>query len=147
MAGATSGYSDEDDGVIGDINVTPLVDITLVLLIVYMITVPAMVKNPAIRVDLPTAATGDATPDTMLNLTMQRSGDGQISVYANGKLVDFEELRIEVPQLLEQNPDLTTIIAADKGIDYGEVVQLVDLMGSLGVHRIALETRRPDSNR
>lgn len=138
---ATTGYVDEEDAVIGDINVTPLVDITLVLLIVYMITVPSLVKNPAIRIDLPTAATGSATPDTTLNLTVQRNPDGQITVYANGEVVDSEKLRQMVPPLMEQNPDLAAVIAADKGIAYGDVVQVVDLIGSLGVGRIALETR------
>ena len=143
MAGSASGYIDEDDPVIGDINVTPLVDITLVLLIVYMITVPTIVKNPAIKIDLPTAATGAATPDTTLNLTVQRNADGQISVFANGDLVDSEKLRAMVPPLLQQNQDLAAVIAADKGIAYGDVVQIVDLLGSLGVGRIALETRLP----
>jgi biopolymer transport protein ExbD len=73
MAATASTYSDEDDAVIGDINVTPLVDITLVLLIVYMITVPTIVNNPAIKIDLPIAASGSETPETTLNLTVQRN--------------------------------------------------------------------------
>jgi biopolymer transport protein ExbD len=143
MAATASTYSDEDDAVIGDINVTPLVDITLVLLIVYMITVPTIVNNPAIKIDLPIAASGSETPETTLNLTVQRNTDGGISVYANGDLVDTEQLRTMVPPLVEKNRDLPAVIAADKGIPYGDVVQVVDLIGSLGVARIALETRLP----
>jgi biopolymer transport protein ExbD len=110
-----------------------------------MITVPSIVKNPAIRVDLPTAATGVSTPDTTLNLSVQRGADGQISVFANGESADSERLRQIVPPLLEQNRELAAVISADKGIAYGDVVQIVDLIGALGVSRIALETRLPGS--
>ncbi len=146
MTTAATNYADEDDGVIGEINVTPLVDITLVLLIVYMITVPTIVNNPAIKIDLPTAATGAATPDTTLNVTIQRTADGEITVFANGDPADAEKIRQMVPPLLEQNKDLAAVIAADKGIAYGDVVQVVDLIGSLGVGRIALETRLPGAD-
>lgn len=145
MAKAASSYADEDDSVIGDINVTPLVDITLVLLIVYMIAVPTIVNNPAIKVELPTASSGSQTPETTLNLSIQRDAAGVISVYANGDLTDTEKLRELVPPMVEQNQALAAVIAADKGIAYGDVVQVVDLIGSLGVTRIALETRLPSS--
>jgi biopolymer transport protein ExbD len=146
MAAGVSSYVDEDDSVIGDINVTPLVDIILVLLIVYMITVPSIVKNPAIKVELPTAASGTSTPDTTLNLMLQLDAAGQIAVYANGEVADEEKLRSIIPPLLEQNQELAAVIAADKGIAYGDVVQVVDLIGSLGVGRIALETRLPSAD-
>lgn len=145
MAAAGSSYVDEEDAVIGDINVTPLVDITLVLLIVYMITVPAIVNNPAIKIDLPTAASGSETPETNLNLTVQRNESGGISVYANGEVADTDKLRALVPPMVEKNQNLAAVIAADKGIAYGDVVHVVDLLGSLGVARFALETRLPGS--
>jgi biopolymer transport protein ExbD len=145
MAASVSSYSDEEDNVIGDINVTPLVDITLVLLIVYMITVPSIVNNPAIKIDLPTAASGSETPETNLNLTLQLNSEGGISVFANGELADEGKLREIVPAMLEKNQDLAAVIAADKGIAYGDVVQVVDLIGALGVGRFALETRLPGS--
>lgn len=140
---ASSSYNDEEDAVIGEINVTPLVDITLVLLIVYMITVPTIVNNPAIKIDLPVAASGSETPETTLNLTVQRNAEGGISVFANGDAVDTDKLRELIPPLVAKNRDLPAVIAADKGIAYGDVVQVVDLIGSLGVGRIALETRLP----
>lgn len=142
MAGAAS-YTDEGESVIADINVTPLVDITLVLLIVYMITVPTIVANPAIKVDLPTASSGQEARDTTLTVAIHRDASGAIGVYANGEPVDDEKLRELVPDLLEKNKDLVAVIAADKGIAYGDVVRFVDLVGSLGVGKIALETRLP----
>ena len=63
-------------GAITDINVTPLVDITLVLLIIFMVTAPMIVNNPSIKVELPKAATGDETLKSTLALTLQREAAG-----------------------------------------------------------------------
>ena len=63
MAGSiSSGYSDEDDGALSAINVTPLVDVTLVLLIVFMITVPAIVGSARVKVDVPETTSVPADP-------------------------------------------------------------------------------------
>jgi biopolymer transport protein TolR len=141
MAGGGSGYGDEDGGgMIADINVTPLVDITLVLLIVFMITVPSIVNNPSIKVELPKAATGDDTMKSTLALTLQREAAGGYTLYANGEKTDETQVRVLIPDMLKKNKDLQAIIAADKGISYGDVVHVVDLVKSLGVHKFALNT-------
>jgi biopolymer transport protein TolR len=139
MASSVS-YTDEgDDSIISDINVTPLVDIVLVLLIVFMITVPSIVNNPSIKVELPKAATGDDTMKSTLALTLQRTSAGY-DLYANGDKTDEITLQRTIPDMLKKNKDLQTIIAADKGIAYGDVVHIVDLVKSLGVHKFALNT-------
>lgn len=143
MAGGSS-YQDEDSGgVIADINVTPLVDITLVLLIVFMITVPSIVNNPSIKVELPKAATGDDTLKSTLALTLQRlptESGGGYALFLNGEKTDESTLKSQLPEMLKKNKDLQAIIAADKGIAYGSVVHLVDLVKSLGVRKFALNT-------
>jgi biopolymer transport protein ExbD len=140
MAGGAA-YQDEDSGgTIADINVTPLVDIVLVLLIVFMITVPSIVNNPSIKVELPKAASGDDTLKSTLALTLQRKPEGGYTLYANGELTDEPKVRVMIPELLAKNKDLQTIIAADKGIAYGDVVHVVDLVKTLGVHKFALNT-------
>jgi len=140
MAGGAA-YQDEDSGgTIADINVTPLVDIVLVLLIVFMITVPSIVNNPSIKVELPKAASGDDTLKSTLALTLQRKPEGGYNLYANGELTDEPKVRTMIPELLAKNKDLQTIIAADKGIAYGDVVHVVDLVKTLGVHKFALNT-------
>src|SRR3954466_10011409 len=126
MAGGAS-YQDEDGGgTIADINVTPLVDIVLVLLIVFMITIPSIVNNPSIKVELPKAASGDDTLKSTLALTLTRLPEGGYQIFENGTKTDEETLKTKIPQLLAQNKDLQTIIAADKGIAYGDVVHIVD---------------------
>jgi biopolymer transport protein ExbD len=140
MAGGASYQDEEGGGMIADINVTPLVDITLVLLIVFMITVPSIVNNPSIKVELPKAATGDDTLKSTLALTLQRDPAGGYTLFANGEKTDETQVRTLIPSLLEKNKDLQAIIAADKGIAYGDVVHVVDLVKALGVHKFALNT-------
>ena len=133
-------YQDDEGGVIADINVTPLVDITLVLLIVFMITVPSIVNNPSIKVDLPKAASGDDTLKSTMALTLSRKPEGGYAVFSNGTLTSEEKLKLDIPDMLKKNKDLQVIIAADKGISYGDVVHIVDLVKVLGVHKFALNT-------
>ena len=141
MAGGAAGYEDEGgQGVIADINVTPMVDIVLVLLIVFMITIPSIVNNPSIKVELPRAATGDDTLKSTLALTLQRKDSGGFSLYVNGEKSDEEHVKQMLPGMLAKNKDLQTIIAADRGISYGDVVHIVDLVKTLGVHKFALNT-------
>src|SRR5262245_61409045 len=139
MAGA-SAYEDDEggSGAITDINVTPLVDITLVLLIIFMVTAPMIVNNPSIKVELPKAATGDETLKSTLALTLQRDPAGGYIVFANGEKTDEPGVKKLIPDMLAKNKDLQAIIAADKGIAYGDVVHVVDLVKSLGVHKFAL---------
>jgi biopolymer transport protein ExbD len=141
MAGKSAAYSDEDDGgTISDINVTPLVDITLVLLIVFMITVPSIVNNPSIKVELPKAASGDDTLKSTVALTLQREPTGGYTLYLNGEKTDDVQVRTQIPSMLAKNKNLQAIIAADKGISYGDVVHVVDLVKTLGVAKFALNT-------
>ena len=130
----------QEEGLFADINVTPLVDITLVLLIIFMVTAPMIVNNPSIKVELPKAATGDETLKSTLALTLQREAAGGYTLYANGEKTDEMKVRTQIPEMLSKNKDLQAIIAADKGIAYGDVVHIVDLVKSLGVHKFALNT-------
>ena len=84
MAG---GASADDDDIITDINVTPLVDIMLVLLIIFMLTAN-LIDNPAIEVDLPEASTGEASEPTTVGLVLTKDG----TIYLNGSPTDEEPL-------------------------------------------------------
>jgi biopolymer transport protein ExbD len=140
MGAAGSKSAVDDGGVISDINVTPLVDVTLVLLIIMMVAAPILANNPSIKVELPKATTGDDTQKTTLALTLLRVAAGGYTLYANGEKTTEEQLRARLPQLCRNHPELQVIIAADKGIAYGDVVHVVDLVKALGVHKFALNT-------
>jgi len=135
-----AGSGPEENGTFADINVTPLVDITLVLLIIFMVATPLIVNNPSIKMDLPRAVAADPTAKTSLALALRRNPAGGYQLFVNGEAGDDGRVRELVPGLLARSPDLQANIAADKGVAYGDVVHVVDLVKSLGVHRFALET-------
>ena len=132
--GASQGGDDDDVGVIADINVTPLVDITLVLLIIMMVAAPLIVNNPSIKVELPKAATGDETQKSTISLTLRKDG----KLYYGEEEVEEAEAKKRIDAEAQRNKDVQAIIAADRGVEYGRVMHLIDLVKSLGVNKFAL---------
>ena len=132
---------DDEDAITG-INVTPLVDITLVLLIIFMVTTSYIVKA-AIEVDLPKAATGHQTQPTTLAITLTRQGD----LYLNERPTSEQALATHVRTELDRNPNLQALISADTELPYGRVIWLIDLIKQLGVRRYALNVayRSPET--
>jgi biopolymer transport protein ExbD len=133
MAGGASFGGDDDNGMIVNINVTPLVDITLVLLIIFMVTASYIV-SPAIKVDLPKAASGSDQTKTTLAVTISKDGN----VYLNGERSSDGRIVDYIHGELPKNPDLQAIIAADKAVSHGDVIHVIDLVKRSGVHRFAL---------
>jgi biopolymer transport protein ExbD len=132
-SGASFGGDDDGGQMIVGINVTPLVDITLVLLIIFMVTTSYIV-NPAIKVDLPKAASGSDQTKTTLALTIAKDG----IVYLNGERTTDAGIVAYIGGELPKNADLQAIIAADKVVAHGDVIHLIDLVKRSGVHRFAL---------
>ena len=144
MAGGSSGGFGDDDGpgMIADINVTPLVDITLVLLIIMMVAAPVIANNPSIKVELPKAATSDETQKSTLSITLSKAEGGQagFQLFVNGDKMDEARASDRVKGLVAGNRDIQAVIAADKGIAYGDVMHIVDLVKALGVVKFAMAT-------
>ena len=124
---------DHDEGMITGINVTPLVDIILVLLIVFMVTAN-LINSPSIAVDLPKAATGEGSEPTTLGLTLTKEGE----LYLNGEPTDEAHLRAQLPALVAGDGEIQAIIAADRDVSHGAVVNLIDLVRQMGIYRFAL---------
>ena len=144
MAGGAGGYGNDDDSgrMIVDINVTPLVDITLVLLIIFMVTA-SLIVNPAIKVDLPKAASGTEQTRTTLGLTLAKDG----ALYLNGQRSNDDGVVRFIGSELPKNPELQAIIGADRAVPHGDVVHLIDLVKRSGVHRFAISTDREPTGR
>jgi biopolymer transport protein ExbD len=141
MASAGQGpLAGDGGGCFADINVTPLVDITLVLLIIFMVAAPLIVSSPSIKVDLPKAATADETQRSPIALTLQPDATKGYRLFANGKETDETKARTLIAGLVGHDPQVQAIIAADKRIAYGDVMHVVDLVKSLGVAKFALDT-------
>ena len=131
-----AGASDEDEDAITGINVTPLVDIVLVLLIIFMMTASYIV-TPAIRVDLPKAASAEATVVSTLALVITREGD----IFMNNDKVDDPAIKRFIAAEQAKGKDLEAIIAADASVTHGRVVGLIDLIKTQGIVKFALNTQ------
>jgi biopolymer transport protein ExbD len=121
-------------GIIADINVTPLVDIMLVLLIIFMLTANLIAKQ-AIEVELPRATQSTALPPPTLAVTLTRGG----ALYLNGKPATPAELRDAVRAAVAKDPKTQAIIAGDKSVSHGRVVWVLDVVKSLGVASFAIQ--------
>ncbi|QDG54512.1 biopolymer transporter ExbD [Persicimonas caeni] len=134
MAGFNSG---DDEDVIAGINVTPLVDIVLVLLIIFMVTTSYIVKQQ-IKVDLPKAASGES--EVQSTLTFKISEDGVY--FLDGNETTLEQIGATVKSRLKKEPESRAIIAADKKVDYGKVVDLIDTIKQNGLDKFALNIEK-----
>jgi biopolymer transport protein ExbD len=140
---AGSRYDDEDSGgMITDINVTPLVDITLVLLIIFMVTAHLIVNKAIPGVDTPKAASGEEVRST-LALTIDQSR----ALFVNGqKVTDDRQMAEILKRAVVQNPDVQAVVTADNSVPYGDFVQLIDAVRLSGIKKYALTvTEKPSS--
>ena len=128
--------SDENEP-IAAINVTPFVDIVLVVLIIFMVTTPALVKS-YLEVQLPKAASGSQSPPSPLNITL--SQDGQIGL--NGQEVTREELQNRVKVMIQENPNIQAIISADRDMPHGDVIAIIDTIKRVGINKFAIATTK-----
>jgi len=126
-------HSDGNEEAITGINVTPLVDITLVLLIIFMVTASYIVKA-SIDVDLPRAASGGEAIAT-LTFNLDRAG----VLYLDGQPATRDAARGAVRAALTASREARALIGADRGVAYGEVVSLIDLVKQEGLTRFAIQ--------
>jgi biopolymer transport protein ExbD len=137
MAGA--GSQEVDDAITG-INVTPLVDITLVLLIIFMVTTSMIVRSQAVQLDLPKAANGTNDVQAIFNIIL--TADGRTLV--DSKVVPTDEaIGGLAKEALSQHPDLRAVIKADAAVQHGRVIHVLDLLKSSHVNKIAFGTQQP----
>jgi biopolymer transport protein ExbD len=121
--------SDEE---ITGINVTPLVDVTLVLLIIFMVTAK-LIAGQGIPLDLPRAKTAGAT-QTVLNVAIDAEG----AVLANGaKVLSDEELKSRARDALKASPELRTVISASSAATHGKVMHVLDTVRDAGITKVA----------
>ncbi|HSD10593.1 MAG TPA: biopolymer transporter ExbD [Candidatus Binatia bacterium] len=128
-----AGSAPEDDDTITGINVTPLVDITLVLLIIFMVTASFIVA-PAVKVDLPQVSKADQPPARSLHFLVDQGG----AIYLNDKRVEESNVLGFVQKEVAANADVQVLVSADKKVPYGDVIRLLDLVRSAGVKKFAI---------
>ena len=138
MAGAPQGG---DDDLITAINVTPLVDIVLVLLIILMVTANYLASK-TIPVDLPKSATGEST-NTALAVTIDAEG----KLFLDAESVDEATLRQRIAAAYRQNHDVRVVIAAAGSIQHAKVVRIIDLLRQENVTKFAINVKPEELGR
>ncbi len=139
MGGGSGGGDDE---LITAINVTPLVDVVLVLLIILMVTATAIVSK-TIPMELPEAA----GPTDSVPTTMAVSIDADGKLYLDAEEVDEDGLRRRIRAAREADEDLRAVIAAAGRINHARVVQVIDLLRQERVTKFAINVRPSDLER
>jgi biopolymer transport protein ExbD len=140
---AASGPADDGDGeggIFAEINITPLTDIFLVLLIIFMVTTTAIAEQSAdkggFKVSLPKAGQGDATAARDLSVAIL--SDGRVVV--GGKVVEEPELRGILEKAHEKSAETLVLVQADEGVAHGRVVAVMDQARRAGLTRLAIAT-------
>ena len=121
-----------------DINVTPLVDVMLVLVVIFIITAPLLTS--AIKVDLPKAE-GTQSANTPRFVALTIAPDGK--TYLNDEAMDFVTLASALSQAAERNRDTEVQLRADEAVPYGRVVEVMGLAQKAGLNRIGFVAQTP----
>ncbi len=128
----------DSDEAITQINVVPLVDIMLVLLIIFMLTA-SFISTPSVPVNLPKAYTSNPTAPATQSLVLNLKGE----IFYQGKKTEKAQLANLLKQASAANPDLKLVLSADSAMTHGKVVELLDLVRQSGVTKVALGVTPP----
>jgi len=121
-------------GLTSDINVTPLVDVCLVLLIIFMVVTPMLQKG--VPVNLPVTEDPEKTPDTEKQLQISVRSDG--SVYLGPTVVRKEQVQSELEQIHQRTPDREIAVKGDKKVKYGDVLDVLKSCREVGFNNVGL---------
>ncbi|MBI5287325.1 MAG: biopolymer transporter ExbD [Deltaproteobacteria bacterium] len=121
--------------IISEINITPLTDVMLVLLVIFMVTTPLFVME-SFKIRLPTAVSADTQVDTGVTIAI---APGDI-IYLNGKQVRMDELVRLLPERVATSKDRGVIIKADKTVYHGTVVKVLDIARRGGAVKLSIAT-------
>ena len=127
-----AGQSNDDDGLISGINVTPLVDVTLVLLIIFMVTAKIIVSQ-GMPMDLPKAASGKSI-QTIFSVALTADGKTRVD---SKPVANDNAIGGLAKQARGEHPDLRAVIRADRKVTHGRVIHVLDLLKQNGVAKIA----------
>lgn len=128
-------FEQQSDDSISQINITPLVDVMLVLLIIFMVTAPILQQG--VNVDLPEVTAGPLTGrDDQLVVAVTREG----KLHLNDSPLKVEELGQKLAAILKVRPDREVYLRADKNVPYGKVVEVMAAVRNAGVKKLGMVT-------
>ena len=137
-----AGSSSQDEDSITGINVVPLVDIVLVLLIIFMMTASIIVA-PSVNIELPQVSKADEPPPKNLHFLLDLSG----AIYLDDQRIEKEQILETVKREIAGKPDVQVLVSADRQVPYGDVVEVLDLVRSGGVTKFAISVEMVDRSK
>lgn len=135
MVSLRTGSGERPEGsALSEINITPFVDVVLVLLVIFLITAPMMLRG--IDVKVPKTETKNVGPEERLMLTVTR----EKAVYLDGQPITLVRLERALVGLRQRNPKAAVFLRADEGVSYGVVVKVMDAVKKAGIERLGMVT-------
>lgn len=132
---AFGGGLDDDTEVMSEINMTPLVDVMLVLLIIFIITVPVITHS--VKVDLPRA---DNTPNELKPETIHLAVTADAQIHWNNSIITYEELAVRLAAEASKQPQPEIHIRGDKTVDYEHVAKAMAAVQRAGILKLGFVT-------
>jgi len=133
---------DEELGPVAEINITPMVDVMLVLLIIFMVTAPLMMSQLPITLPKPNSSSSTPPHDPMV---VSISRDGRYFIDPGTGVgpveVPWDKLRPQLIELAQAEPDSLVFVSGAKNIEYGRVVDLIGIVGSTGFSKVSLQSK------
>ncbi|HOP31184.1 MAG TPA: biopolymer transporter ExbD [Spirochaetota bacterium] len=131
------GTSKDEDGIISDINITPMVDIILVLLVIFMVTANFL-KKESININLPKVAAADANVKESKQVAITKDG----KFFLEGRAITESGLMDEITRETKYRPNMRVTLSADENLSYGTVSKAMGILRKCGVTRMALSVKK-----
>ncbi|MBN1255555.1 MAG: biopolymer transporter ExbD [Deltaproteobacteria bacterium] len=119
------------------IEMIPLIDVVFLLLVFFIYSMLSMTIHRGLPVNLPTASTSMVDKEAFITITVQRDG----GLFLDDRAVDTHTLSSLLMQKRNKDPDIQVYLRADKDVSYQRAVEIMDLVRSAGIHKLALETQ------
>jgi biopolymer transport protein ExbD len=139
-----SSQSSEDSALLSAINITPFVDVVLVLLVIFMVTTPVLMKD-LLDIHLPQTKSADGPRVNTLAVVINKKEQ----ILLNGEIISLQDLSARIKKSLSENSEVSqetqAIISADIELPYGKVVRIIDIIKTAGLEKFALQIEKiPD---
>ena len=137
-------YKKNKRKLLAEINVVPYIDVTLVLLVVFMVTAPLLIQGIDINLPKTVSSSLEKKHEDSLIISIKSNGNLYLNLGSKKELqISKLDLSEKVSKILKQNPNMSVLVRGDKNTSYGEVVRLMSLLQKSGVSSVGLVTEIP----